>query len=132
MRWIASLAAQSTVIEQACMAVKSTGRKKNRTRSRQREAAWIRRFGLLHLELSVAAEDAEMVAVAGKVLSGVAVAKTIKSISEASTPPCFRAALAALTAKSEVSSFFAAILRSDIPVRCWIHSSEVSRVSDNS
>jgi hypothetical protein len=71
-------------------------------------------------------------AVAGKVLSGVEVASTIKSIDCASTPAAASAARAAASAMSEVVSPFAAMCRSRIPVRCVIHSSEVSTIRDNS
>ena len=65
-------------------------------------------------------------AVAGKVLSGVEVASTIRSIVGASTCASASAARAAAIARSEVSSPSAAMWRSRMPVRCTIHSSEVS------
>src|SRR6478609_9285925 len=65
-------------------------------------------------------------AVAGKVLSGVEVATTIRSIACASMPAWSRAARAALIARCEVNSPSAAMWRCRIPVRCTIHSSEVS------
>jgi hypothetical protein len=71
-------------------------------------------------------------AVAGKVLSGVEVASTIKSIDWASTPAAASAARAAASAMSEVVSPFAAMRRSRMPVRCVIQSSEVSTIRDNS
>ena len=68
-------------------------------------------------------------AVAGKVWSGVEVASTIRSIAWASTrrrsaPPLRRGC-----ARSEVKLAVAAICRSRMPVRCTIHSSEVSTLA---
>src|SRR6476661_2566790 len=71
-------------------------------------------------------------AVAGKVLSGVEVASTIRSIAWASSPACSSAARAALIARCEVNSPSAAIWRCRMPVRCTIHSSEVSIRAANS
>src|ERR1700680_4790107 len=53
-------------------------------------------------------------------------ASTIRSIDCASIPASARAARAAWTAKCEVNSPSAAMWRCLIPVRCTIHSSEVS------
>ncbi len=69
---------------------------------------------------------------AGNVLSGVEVASTIRSIDCASTPAAVSAARAAASAMSAVVSPFAAMRRSRMPVRCVIHSSEVSTIRDNS
>ena len=63
---------------------------------------------------------------AGKVLSGVEVASTIRSIDCASIPALASAARAAWIARSEVNSPSAAMWRCRMPVRCTIHSSEVS------
>ena len=71
-------------------------------------------------------------ALAGKVLSGVEVASTIRSIDWASTPAAASAARAACSAMSEVVSPSAAMWRSRMPVRCVIHSSEVSTICDSS
>jgi hypothetical protein len=62
----------------------------------------------------------------------VEVASTIKSIDCASAPEAVSAARAAASAMSEVVSPFAAMCRWRIPVRCVIHSSEVSTIPDNS
>ena len=72
------------------------------------------------------------VAVEGKVWSGVAVATTIASRSEASRPPSARAARAAAAARSEVASPSAAKWRRSMPVRLRIQSSEVSSICANS
>ena len=61
-------------------------------------------------------------------MSGVTVATTIRSMAEASTPACSRAAVAAGSARSESASLGAATRRSRIPVRSRIHSSEVSTI----
>ena len=66
------------------------------------------------------------VAVAGKVSSGVAVASTMRSRSHAFMPAWSSARCAALIARCEVNSPSAAMWRWRMPVRCWIHSSEVS------
>jgi hypothetical protein len=71
-------------------------------------------------------------AAAGKVLSGVEVASTIRSIDCASTPAAVSASRAAAIARSDVFSPSAAMWRSRIPVRCVIHSSEVSTIRDSS
>jgi hypothetical protein len=65
-------------------------------------------------------------AVAGNVLSGVEVATTIRSIDCASRPASANAARAALMPRCEVNSSSAAMWRWRMPVRCTIHSSEVS------
>ena len=72
-----------------------------------------------------------IVAVAGKILSGVVVARIIRSISEALIPAISRAFLLASKAKSQVLSSVT-ILLSLIPVLEVIHSSEVSRVCSRS
>ena len=72
------------------------------------------------------------VAVAGKVLSGVAVARMIASTSGPSIPASSSAARAALIARCEVSSPSAAKCRRSMPVRARIHSSDVSRNFVNS
>ena len=64
------------------------------------------------------------VAVAGKVSSGVAVARTIRSRSEALMPAWASALSDALMARCEVNSPSAAMWRCLMPVRCWIHSSD--------
>ena len=66
------------------------------------------------------------VAVAGKVSSGVEVAQTIRSRSSGARPALSSAACAARRPMCEVNSSSAAIRRSRIPVRFWIHASEVS------
>ena len=71
-------------------------------------------------------------AAAGKVLSGVDVASTIRSIDCASTPAAASASRAAAIAMSDVFSPSAAIWRSRMPVRWMIHSSEVSTIRDSS
>src|SRR3954452_4543711 len=73
-----------------------------------------------------------LLAVAGKVWSGVAVASTITSRSLPLIPACSSARRAAPKARSDVSSPSAAIRRSEMPVRCRIHSSEVSSRSASS
>jgi hypothetical protein len=67
-------------------------------------------------------------ALEGNVLSGVEVAQMMRSISCASILACANAARAAAMPRSEVISPSAAIWRSRMPVRCTIHSSEVSTV----
>jgi hypothetical protein len=66
------------------------------------------------------------------VLSGVEVASTTRSIDCASTPAAASAARAAASAMSDVVSPSAAMRRSRMPVRCMIHSSEVSTIRDRS
>jgi hypothetical protein len=73
-----------------------------------------------------------LVAVAGKVLSGVAVASTMRSSSAPVIPALASACSAALSARSEVSSPGAATWRWRMPVRWTIQSSEVSSRSANS
>ena len=70
-------------------------------------------------------------AVDGNAISGVTVPTTTRSISFACTPAAFRAAFAALEAMSEVGSS-TAILRSFMPVRVAIQSSEVSTIFSRS
>ena len=65
-------------------------------------------------------------AVAGKGMSGVMVARMIKSTSAGSTFARSRARFAAKVAMSEVYSSSAAMRRSLMPVRVVIHSSVVS------
>ena len=72
-----------------------------------------------------------MVATEGKVRSGVEVATSTPSMSSMLTPAFSSAAVAALTARSEVVSPSAAKCRRSIPERVRIHSSEVSRNSSN-
>ena len=67
-------------------------------------------------------------AVAGNVWSGVEVPTTIRSIDCASTLALSSAARAAFRPRSEVNSPSAAMWRSRMPVRCTIHSSDVSTV----
>ena len=66
------------------------------------------------------------VAVAGKVSSGVEVAQTIMSSSSAAISARASACSAAFDPRSEVNSPSSASRRSRMPVRCLIHSSEVS------
>src|SRR6266581_4146869 len=73
-----------------------------------------------------------LVAVAGKVWSGVAVASTMRSRSPPAMPADLSAWRAAAVARSEVSSPTAATWRCRMPVRCTIHSSEVARRSARS
>ena len=61
----------------------------------------------------------------GNGMSGVMVARTIKSICSGATLARAMARRAALAARSEVHSFLAAMRRSLMPVRVVIHSSEV-------
>jgi hypothetical protein len=70
--------------------------------------------------------------VAGKNMSGVTVATIIRSICSAETPAWLMAASAAFVAMSLVASSGAAILRSPIPVRLLIHSSDVSTIFSRS
>ncbi len=72
-----------------------------------------------------------MVAVAGKILSGVVVAKIIKSNSLGAMPAISSALLVAITAKSQVVSLVTLRL-SLMPVLLVIHSSDVSIVLDRS
>ena len=67
-----------------------------------------------------------IVAADGNCISGVAVAKMIKSISFADTCAFANARRAASAAKSLVFSLSAAIWRALMPVRVVIHSSDVS------
>jgi hypothetical protein len=71
-------------------------------------------------------------AVAGKTMSGVAVATRIKSTSSGLTLACAKAFRAAFAAMSLVCSSFAAMRRSFIPVRVVIHSSFVSTMRERS
>jgi hypothetical protein len=71
-------------------------------------------------------------AVAGKSISGVAVATIIRSISFAEIFACSIALSAAFVAISLVFSSFAAIRRSLMPVRVVIHSSLVSIMRERS
>ncbi|OPY05938.1 MAG: hypothetical protein A4E61_00129 [Syntrophorhabdus sp. PtaB.Bin184] len=64
---------------------------------------------------------------AGQWVSGVMVARTIRSMSEAVTPATSIALSQATLHRSDVVWSFSAILRSLIPVRVNIHSSDVSR-----
>ena len=72
-----------------------------------------------------------MVAVAGKILSGVVVARIIRSKSDASMPAISSALLEAISAKSQVLSLVTR-WRCLMPVREVIHSSVVSIVFDKS
>ena len=67
-------------------------------------------------------------AVAGKNMSGDAVAQRIRSTSAAKTPACSSAARAAAAPRSLVCSPSPAIRRSLMPVRDVIHSSLVSTI----
>ena len=67
-----------------------------------------------------------MQAVLGKIMSGVVVATTIRSMSAAVSPAASSARRPALTARSLVSSLSAAMRRDWMPERVRIHSSEVS------
>ena len=69
---------------------------------------------------------------AGKVWSGVAVASTIMSMSAGVSPALASAAFAASKPRSEVNSPSAATRRSRMPVRCRIHSSDVSTIFERS
>ena len=69
-----------------------------------------------------------MQAVEGIGWSGVRVATTTRSISEAAVPASSSALREAWTARSEVASWGPAILRSRIPLRARIHSSDVSTI----
>ena len=60
--------------------------------------------------------------------SGVSVPTTTRSMSAASIPAWARARWQATTHMSEVASSGAAKCRSQIPVRCTIHSCEVSTI----
>ena len=71
-------------------------------------------------------------AVDGKELSGVVVAKIIKSISIGSKLEKFKAFKDALVAISEVNSFLSTKCLNLIPERCCIHSSDVSTNFDKS
>jgi hypothetical protein len=71
-------------------------------------------------------------AVEGNGMSGVMVATMTRSICSAVTPAIFIARWAALAARSEVNSSFAAMRRSLMPVRDVIHSSEVSTIFSRS
>ena len=71
-------------------------------------------------------------AVAGKNMSGEAVATRMRSISSAAIPACCNAANAAAAPMSLVCSPSAAIRRSLIPVREVIQSSEVSTIFSSS
>jgi hypothetical protein len=71
-------------------------------------------------------------AVAGKSMSGVAVATRIRSISAGEIFACSIAFSAAFAAMSLVCSSFAAMRRSLMPVRVVIHSSFVSTMRDRS
>ena len=72
-----------------------------------------------------------MVAVAGKILSGVVVARMIRSSSDASIPAISSAFIEAFSAKSQVLSL-ATTWRCLMPVRVVIHSSVVSMVLERS
>jgi hypothetical protein len=72
---------------------------------------------------SVSARSAPEV---GNIMSGVTVAQISRSTSPASTWAWASAARAAGSARSVSASSGAAIRRSRMPVRVWIHSSEVS------
>ena len=65
-------------------------------------------------------------------MSGVMVATMIRSICSAVTPALAMARSAALVARSEVNSSFAAMRRSLMPVRVVIHSSVVSTIFSSS
>ena len=67
------------------------------------------------------------VAVAGKVWSGVVVARTMMSSRSAGSSAASKAPRAAAMARSEVFSPASAMWRPRIPVRRTIHWSEVSR-----
>src|SRR5262245_39571391 len=71
-------------------------------------------------------------AVAGKVWLGVEVASTMRSMSSACSPAFCRAARAAASPSEAVVSSVAAIWRWRMPVRCTIHSSEVSTTPSKS
>ena len=73
-----------------------------------------------------------LVAVAGKVLSGVDVASTSRSRESAPMPAASSAARLAAQARSEVSWSSAATWRWRMPVRVLIHSSLVSMRVDSS
>ena len=66
------------------------------------------------------------VAVAGKVSSGVAVARTIRSRSEAFDAGMGERPLRRLDGKMRGELTVGAMWRCLMPVRCWIHSSDVS------
>ncbi len=72
---------------------------------------------------SVSAISADVV---GKSMSGVTVAQMIRSISDGSAPASASASRTAGSAMSLSASSCTAKRRSLIPVRSWIHSSEVS------
>ena len=73
-----------------------------------------------------------MHAVAGKGMSGVMVARMMRSISSGFTPAFCMARVAAWAARSEVYSSLAATRRARIPVRLAIHSSVVSTIFSRS
>ena len=76
--------------------------------------------------------DCTIVAVAGKVRSGVEVASTIASRSSGTSPASASAARAASVAMLAVVSSSAAMWRRSMPERERIHSSVVSSVASNS
>src|SRR2546430_3971329 len=71
-------------------------------------------------------------AVAGKNMSGVTLASTIKSISVGSVPVSTNNTLAASVAMCEVAVPFSATWRSRMPVRARIHSSLVATIFSRS
>src|SRR5580658_2230785 len=75
-----------------------------------------------------AALTSKQAAVAGIGRSGVIVATIKRSMSEALTPASSRARCPARTPRSDVACSSEAILRSRIPLRARIHSSEVSTI----
>src|ERR1700722_5989179 len=71
-------------------------------------------------------------AVAGNIISGVTLATTIRSISEAGTFLLARTSRAAAVARSEEATPFSTTWRSRMPVRSRIHASLVSTSFSNS
>ena len=65
-------------------------------------------------------------AVLGKIVSGVVVPTTMKPMSVGATPACFMAPNAASFARSDVAIPGSTMWRSRMPVRCSIHSFDVS------